>query len=229
MQEERTKVLELVAEGRISVEDADELLAALEDRHRAEEAESLREVPRPRPSEGASTDRPGPAGARKLSFDQLVQLGIHGIEPEFVKRVRARFPDLSFDRLLDLGLHGVDLDYLEQMQDVLPEVDIDELIGMARHGVEPEYAREIRRLAPDLRLTADQLTELTIHGIDVSLVDALAEDISDLASSIADVAAVRSSDVVRRVVTPPRPPRPPRPARRSPQGDVDDLPDPSGE
>ena len=222
MEEERTKVLQLVADGRITVENADELLTALDDRRRAEEMDAAREVPRPRPSED-SAERSGPAGARKLSFDQLVQLGIHGIEPEFVKRVRARFPDLSFDRLLDLGLHGVDVDYLEEMKDVLPDVDIDDLIAMARHGVEAEYVREIRRLAPELRLTAEQLTELTIHGIDVSLIDALAEDIGDLASSIAEAAA---GDVMRRVVVSPRPPRPPRPPR-SPL--ADDLPDPSGE
>src|SRR5687768_4910349 len=98
--EERGRVLELVAAGRISVEEADQLLAALAERSRRVEATETAEVRRPRPTPDAADRRPG---GRKLSFDQLVQLGIHGIDPEFVRRIRRRFPDLSFDRLIEFG------------------------------------------------------------------------------------------------------------------------------
>lgn len=222
--EERSRVLGMLAEGRISVEEADRLLVALEEKD-LQEQRSVEE-PRPRRVSGAASNDDG---SRKLTFDQLVQLGIHGIDPTWVRRIRARFPELDFDRLVDFGIHGVDVDYLERINDVLPDLDPDEIVQMATHGVDADYVREVRERLPNRTLTVDEIVQLAIHGIDPELIDALADELSDIATEPTRTRVLRRPVAVRRPAPPlvPRPPLPPRPPGWAGIDDVPDLPDSS--
>ena len=54
-----------------------------------------------------------------LNFDQLMQLGIHNVDPDFVREMRAAgFGDLSIDKLVELSIHNVDPDFIRQMRAV---------------------------------------------------------------------------------------------------------------
>jgi hypothetical protein len=54
-----------------------------------------------------------------LSFDQLLQLGIHNVDPDFVREMRAAgFDDLSVDKLVELSIHNVDPDFIRQIREV---------------------------------------------------------------------------------------------------------------
>ena len=53
-----------------------------------------------------------------LTTDQIVEMRIHGVSPEFVREMgESGLGDLSFDDLIEMGTHGVDPDYIREMRE----------------------------------------------------------------------------------------------------------------
>jgi hypothetical protein len=70
------------------------------------------------------------AGLTDLSFDQIVQLGAVGVDPEFVAAARATGLDLTFDQIVQLGLVGVDPEFVAAARESGVELTFDQIISL---------------------------------------------------------------------------------------------------
>jgi hypothetical protein len=174
MHAERSKVLEMLAAGTITVEQATQLLDAIG-------------WGGPPPAEGRTPQaREGNAGAAGVadaagagdvsgrrpgrtpafSTAELIELSNQGVSPTFVRELwAAGFRDFTVDQLTELSNHGVTVDYLRELAAAgLSHLTVDEVVELANHGVRPSYVRELREAAQQ-ELSLDEVVELSNHGV----------------------------------------------------------------
>ncbi len=130
MNEERSLVLEMLAAGKIDVTQADELL------------ESLEPPPSASVQSGSSpTAKPPPL---KLSPEQIIELKNHDIDAHFVRSVQGLgFSTLSFEEILELGVHEVPPKFLLEMQKSFPEISVEQIIELHNHDIDTDFLREL--------------------------------------------------------------------------------------
>ena len=145
MSEERLKVLEMLANGRITVEQANQLLATL----------GLSEEPRNDPgiddhgSAEEEDDSPN-ANSRfgEWTFEQILQMGVMGVEPEFVLEAREAYPELSLDQIVHLSQVGVEPSFIRKVRESgLDDLSFDQIVHMGTVGVDPEDFKRVRAAA----------------------------------------------------------------------------------
>jgi hypothetical protein len=156
---QQQRILELVKNGGITVEQGMELMKALEDARPTSPRPPRPPVP-PRPPTPAWTEtssavravkvgRPLASGSGQLSFDQVVQLGIHGIKPGFIQEMRdAGIDDLSFNDIVQLGIHGIRPSFVIEMRRIGEEMNFaplttNQIVQLGIHGIKPNYVREM--------------------------------------------------------------------------------------
>src|SRR5690349_16754688 len=118
MDEEREKIVTMLAEGTITVEEAYQLLDAIEAAEPATQVAATGQAERMEPQRRAEVS--GQAGNlfAKLTLDQLIQLRMHGVSPEFIRGIRELgLTDLSFEQILELGMHGVDPGFIRGIRE----------------------------------------------------------------------------------------------------------------
>jgi hypothetical protein len=143
MQTERSRVLEMVAAGTISVEQATQLLDAIG--WGAGEASST--------EQGQAPGRRGGAGRRLgalapgLSTEELIELADHGVGPDYLRELRkAGLTDLTVSEVIELHDHGVRADYIREMREAgFGHLSSAELTELYDHGVRPDYLRDLER------------------------------------------------------------------------------------
>ena len=54
--------------------------------------------------------------------------------------------DLTIDQLIEMKIQGVTPEYVREMHELGLHPDVDEIVGMKIQGVTPEYIREVRSL-----------------------------------------------------------------------------------
>ena len=138
-------------------------------------------------------------GLGDLSVDDLVQMKIHGIDPEFVRGTLATgFPDVTVDELVQMKIHGIDVLYIkEMMQAGLGELTIDDLVQMKIHGIDPAFVKEMRSTG-FLDVTTDDLAQMKIHGIDADFVRDMTRLVGDL--SVDDLVQLKIHGIEPEVV-----------------------------
>jgi hypothetical protein len=53
-----------------------------------------------------------------LTFDQIVQLGVVGVDPSFVVKVReVGLTDLSFEQIVQMGVVGVEPEFFSRLRE----------------------------------------------------------------------------------------------------------------
>lgn len=110
MSTERKQVLDMVASGSVTVEQAEQLMQALDKLDAPAAA--------PRALQPSDTPQTMP----KLTFEQLVALGKYGIPPGYVRELReAGCTDLTFDQVIRLGKYGISPEYVKEMSKELGE------------------------------------------------------------------------------------------------------------
>jgi hypothetical protein len=154
------RILELVKGGSITVEQGMELLKALEGTDRPAPPESPRPPRPPRPPQPAwkesvstakRTGRPLGSGGGQLSFDQIVQLGMYNIKPEFVQEMRdAGLDDINFDTVVQLGMYGIKPAYVLEIRQIAEEMgapmpSTEKIIELGMYGVKPGYVRDMMK------------------------------------------------------------------------------------
>jgi hypothetical protein len=151
MHAERTRVLELVKSGVLTIEQADELIDALQTANQSEVQFSnqsefrMPQAPRPpRPPRA-----PRAAGGGKFSFEQMIELGKFGINAQYVRELAdAGLTNLSFDDIIEFGKFGIRPEYVIELRKLAEELEMDELdsekiIELGKFGVRPENVREM--------------------------------------------------------------------------------------
>jgi len=129
MNEERRQVLRMLAEGRISPEQAEQLLEALEEGERA-----------------APTPRPEPPGFQQeriggIDLDKLIEMKAVGITPEYIQEIRALLGNVSLDEITEMRAVGVSPDFVREVTAIVGKVPVDKLVEMRAVGVTPDILR----------------------------------------------------------------------------------------
>ena len=107
MSEESTQVLKMLAEGKLTVEQANQLLEALGDEP------AVTTEKRTRPTGRADRMEAPP----RFTVEQLIELSEHEVDPDFIKEMReAGLTDLSVDQLIALREHEVDPSLVKAVQ-----------------------------------------------------------------------------------------------------------------
>ena len=172
MSNERIKVLNMLVAETITVEQANQLLDALEGKDVATsrdtgtqtKATTERSTSSNAPKFGEFTfdqvvrmEREGvepsffakvrQMGLTDLSFEQVLRMASEGVEPEFILQARELgIPDLTFDQIMQMAMAGVDSDFLVQVREAeLTDLSFDLIVQMVESGVEPEVFGHLRR------------------------------------------------------------------------------------
>jgi hypothetical protein len=151
MQAERAKVLEMLAAGTVTVEQATQLLDAIG-----------WEAPEGRGRPGRQPAGPVPG----FTTDELVALADNGVDASYLREAwAAGFRHLTADELIELHDHGVGADYLQELgRSGLTDLSVEDVTELADHGVSVAYLRELREAGLG-HLSAEQVTELHDHGV----------------------------------------------------------------
>lgn len=92
------------------------------------------------------------AGLKNISVDELIELKIQGVTPEYVREMHAAGLEPSTRDLVSMKVQGVTPDYVRQVRQAWPDASVRDIIGMKVQGVTPEYVREVRQVWPQAGL-----------------------------------------------------------------------------
>jgi hypothetical protein len=169
MGEERAQILEKLVAGRVTVEQAEQLLQAIDvpsspARHSATGATwEVGTQPRAdRRPEGFFAD---------LTVEQLVALRDRGVSGDYVEQMLSAGPHgLSGKDLIKLHDNGVTPRFVLDLQEVgLTDLSRDQLIDLYGHGMTAAYIREMHALGLT-GATLGQLVKMYDHGVDAAFV-----------------------------------------------------------
>ncbi len=113
-------------------------------------------------------------GLNNLPMKKLVEYQIFKVTPEYVRQMRASFPNIDDDELVAMRIHNATPEFAQEMAKLgYGGLNSQQLINFRIHGVTPEFIREVADLGLK-NLSADQLVNFRIFGVG-------REQISDLA------------------------------------------------
>lgn len=156
MSDERKKVLALVAEGKITPEQADELIEAME---AADDPQLSGESP------GADRFDNRVAFARSIASR-------HEIDPESIREIAREARNLR--REVSLQFAGETWGHRE----VSGNPKIEDMIRLSKYGISPDYVRRLKA-AGLTNLTLDQVVKAGKYGIDPDMIAAWRDKLSD--------------------------------------------------
>jgi hypothetical protein len=160
MSEERRQVLEMLVSGKVTVEQADQLLDALEPERPPEPVGSR--------SVGRQGERRGQFRGRSaaMSPEMLVPFKALAIDAAYVQQLRdAGLESLRPEILVRLRALGVDAAYVHELREAsLENVTPEVLVSLRALGVDGAYIREMRASGLE-DLSPEQLVALKAQGI----------------------------------------------------------------
>jgi hypothetical protein len=169
MADEMQQVLDMLAGGTITTEQAAELLDALRDEPVA---------PVPVMTAGRSERRRRRDRSERPSLRpeiaQLVEAANFGVDEELIQSLRrAGYTGLSASDLVELAKFGVDEDFIEGLRRVgYTNLSVDELVEMAKFGADADFIEEMRRVG-FTDLTPGELAHMAMVGVNPDTVAAL--------------------------------------------------------
>ncbi len=169
MQAERMRVLELVQNGTITIEQGNELIDALYAANQPNIQTSSSEFRMPEPPRPPRPPRvPRVSGGGKFSFEQMIELGMHGVDLKFVRELAdAGLKNLNFDEVVQMAIHGIKADYVIEVSKLseeygFGELTSDRLLQFGIHGIKPNKIREMLESGMfDLETVKIQTRDLT--------------------------------------------------------------------
>jgi hypothetical protein len=103
------------------------------------------------------------AGYRNLTPQDYVELKIHGVSTEFLRALKHAGYSLASPQVVELQIHGVSTEYMRDLDLYGLNPRPDDLVQMKIHGIQPDFLRDARDLG--YRFTARELVDLKIHGV----------------------------------------------------------------
>jgi hypothetical protein len=170
MSDERGRVLDMLRAGRITDEQADQLLrqltaSLLTDHERLFSAESTQSSTPAFASSSAPTLQQT-SGAR-FTLDELIGLSAHDVDPAYVNAVHdAGYSDLPLEEVIEMHAREVDPVVLARFHRAgLDDLTVDEILEMHAHEVDPNYVARLRD-SGYTSLPFEQLLQLAIFEVD---------------------------------------------------------------
>jgi cold shock CspA family protein len=115
-------------------------------------------------------------GVSDLSLDKLVQYRIFDVTPDYVREMRASFPNLSMDKLVEMRIFKATPEFSKEMASLgYGSLTSEQLVNFKIHGVTPEFIREVGELGFK-NLDADQLVNFRIFGVNAEQIRELAKE-----------------------------------------------------
>ncbi len=102
-------------------------------------------------------------GIENLPLDELVNLKIQGVTPEYVHTIHELGLRPSAEELIGLRVQGVTPGYIQELRGLGFHPDVDEIIGMKVQGVTPEYVKALQELK--LKTSADDVIGMKVQGV----------------------------------------------------------------
>ncbi|MGE0887344.1 MAG: M56 family metallopeptidase [Blastocatellales bacterium] len=116
----------------------------------------------------------GKALSSELTADQIIELKMHDVSPEFIESMRkAGLDNLTIRELSQLRIHGITEEFVRQARGWSKNpITARDLIQLKVSGVSAEYINTMKQAGYD-GLTLNQLSSLSIHGVSPDYVASL--------------------------------------------------------
>jgi beta-lactamase regulating signal transducer with metallopeptidase domain len=95
--------------------------------------------------------------------DSIVGMKVQGVTPEYVKELRALGFNPDADEIVGMKVQGVTADYVSGLKAVGIQGDADQIVGLKVQGVTPEYVKELRALR--LKFDSDGVVGMKVQGV----------------------------------------------------------------
>lgn len=120
-------------------------------------------VQEPRP---AANPQASPAPSKELTVEQIIQMKVHNVTPEFGESIRrAGFENVSVNQLVELRVHGIDEAYLKEVRNWgFDKATLRDIVHLRVAGVTPTYLASLKQAGYD-NLTINKVATLKLHGI----------------------------------------------------------------
>ncbi|QBD76045.1 hypothetical protein EPA93_08510 [Ktedonosporobacter rubrisoli] len=182
--EERKKILEMVATGKLTVEQADQLMDILSTKS-ATDAEK-------RPEKQRTGEYTQEFMGRIRGYGKSVEKGLraaglmwdssdadltkYGISAAYLRGLQeAGLGELTTRDIISLKNYSVDADYARALMDLdIPDLSVKHLITLKNYGIDAEYVRALREAGLS-NLTAKNIINLKIYQVDADEVRAWRE------------------------------------------------------
>ena len=105
------------------------------------------------------------AAGYRVTPKEVVEMRIHGVSPAYIKELNSFGFKPSSRELVELRIHGVSTDFIRETRSLGYKFDTKELTQLRIHGVNGSYLKKLQS-AGYKHLTASQIQQLRIHGID---------------------------------------------------------------
>ncbi|GHO48770.1 hypothetical protein [Ktedonospora formicarum] len=186
--EERIKILEMVATGKLTVGQASQLMDTLGMKSTTDAAKRPDQGQR---SGGYTQEAIGrirgyrksgdtvltEAGLTNLPARQIAALKNNGVDANYIRALQGAglVADITVDQVISLYNNGIDADYIRALQEAgLTDLTAKQVISLYNNGIDADYIRALQE-AGLIDLTAKQVISLYNNGVDADDVRALRE------------------------------------------------------
>lgn len=85
------------------------------------------------------------AGLTNITVDELIALKVHGVTPEYIRKVRSEWGDVSVHEIIAMKAQGIDASEAAQYRQLgLKDLSLHQLIALKAVGATPDYIRAMQ-------------------------------------------------------------------------------------
>ena len=113
-------------------------------------------------------------GYSHLTLEELIEMVIHDVTPEYIKALGARgYKSLRRERLVEMSIHDITPEYIDALGRAgFTNLSAEQLVELSIADLTPEKISEFQQLGFD-KLSANELTEMSLHDVDAEFIRGL--------------------------------------------------------